>query len=208
MLLSLRGPVENSPDQLGPADWFDVGDTLGLAGPQVGRPPGLASTALVMTANLRLAGMVVISIALGATNIYSKSPAGADSPSGVTVATPAVLAYAADAPDPDVVHTGSDYFAFSTGTRLASYIQVLCNPSGLPATGWVPCPGVPSGASALPAPPTWQSLGTQNAPGVFAWGGAWVMFYTAAMAMGLGAEDTGAVCAVLEKMANNPRRRK
>jgi len=32
--------------------------------------------------------------------------------------------------------------------------------------------------------------------------------YTAAMAMGLGAEDTGAVCAVLEKMANNPRRRK
>jgi putative dehydrogenase len=31
--------------------------------------------------------------------------------------------------------------------------------------------------------------------------------YTAAMAMGLGAEDTGAVCAVLEKMANNPRRR-
>ena len=33
-------------------------------------------------------------------------------------------------------------------------------------------------------------------------------FYTAAMAMGLGAEDTGAVCAVLEKMANYPRRRK
>lgn len=32
-------------------------------------------------------------------------------------------------------------------------------------------------------------------------------FYTAAMAMGLGAEDTGAVCAVLEKMANNPRKR-
>jgi L-threonate 2-dehydrogenase len=32
-------------------------------------------------------------------------------------------------------------------------------------------------------------------------------FYTAAMAMGLGAEDTGSVCAVLEKMANNPRRK-
>jgi 3-hydroxyisobutyrate dehydrogenase-like beta-hydroxyacid dehydrogenase len=31
--------------------------------------------------------------------------------------------------------------------------------------------------------------------------------YTAAMAMGLGAEDTGAVCAVLEKMANHPRKR-
>ena len=30
-------------------------------------------------------------------------------------------------------------------------------------------------------------------------------FYTAAMAMGRGAEDTGVVCAVLEQMANNPR---
>ncbi len=30
--------------------------------------------------------------------------------------------------------------------------------------------------------------------------------YTAAMAMGHGAEDTGVVCAVLERMANNPRR--
>ncbi len=33
-------------------------------------------------------------------------------------------------------------------------------------------------------------------------------FYTAAMAMGHGAEDTGVVCAVLERMANNPRRRR
>jgi len=32
--------------------------------------------------------------------------------------------------------------------------------------------------------------------------------YNAAMAMGLGKEDTGAVCAVLEKLAGNPRRRK
>ena len=32
--------------------------------------------------------------------------------------------------------------------------------------------------------------------------------YNAAMAMGLGKEDTGAVCAVLEEMAGNPRRRK
>jgi L-threonate 2-dehydrogenase len=33
-------------------------------------------------------------------------------------------------------------------------------------------------------------------------------FYTAAMAMGFSREDTGAVCAVLERMANNPRRRR
>jgi 3-hydroxyisobutyrate dehydrogenase-like beta-hydroxyacid dehydrogenase len=32
--------------------------------------------------------------------------------------------------------------------------------------------------------------------------------YNAAMAMGLGKEDTGAVCAVLEQMAGNPRKRK
>jgi L-threonate 2-dehydrogenase len=33
-------------------------------------------------------------------------------------------------------------------------------------------------------------------------------FYTAAMAMGRGAEDTGVVCAVMEKMANHPRRKR
>lgn len=33
-------------------------------------------------------------------------------------------------------------------------------------------------------------------------------FYTAAMAMGLGRQDTGAVCTVLEKMANNPRKKR
>ncbi|MGH9678928.1 MAG: NAD(P)-dependent oxidoreductase [Candidatus Acidiferrales bacterium] len=33
-------------------------------------------------------------------------------------------------------------------------------------------------------------------------------FYTAAMAMGRGAEDTGVVCAVLERMANHSRRKK
>jgi putative dehydrogenase len=33
-------------------------------------------------------------------------------------------------------------------------------------------------------------------------------FYTGAMAMGLGAEDTGAVCAVLERMANHSRRKR
>ena len=33
-------------------------------------------------------------------------------------------------------------------------------------------------------------------------------FYTAAMAMGMGAQDTGVVCAVLEKMANHQRRRR
>jgi putative dehydrogenase len=33
-------------------------------------------------------------------------------------------------------------------------------------------------------------------------------FYTAAMAMGRGAEDTGVVCAVLENMANHPRNQK
>jgi L-threonate 2-dehydrogenase len=32
--------------------------------------------------------------------------------------------------------------------------------------------------------------------------------YTAAMALGRGAEDTGVVCEVLERMANSPRRGK
>ena len=152
----------------------------------------LPPSAHLMTAHNRLARIAVVSFAVGSALAVTPSPVGADATPGVTVTTPASPAYAADAPDPDVVHNGSTYFAFSTGTRLAGYIQVLCNSSGSTADGWALCPGVPFGGSALPSPPAWQALGTQNAPGVYAWGGAWVMFYTAALAGHRG--DTGANC--------------
>ena len=132
------------------------------------------------------------------------SPAGAASvDTGVTVTPTVAPAFAGDAPDPDVVYDPTDgtYFAFSTGTRLASYLQVLCDlPTtglGTPVpgslqTGWTPCPGFPYGASALPDPPAWQQRATQNAPGVYRWHGTWIMFYTAALAGH--PDDSGANC--------------
>jgi hypothetical protein len=145
-----------------------------------------------MTARRPLARLGVASLVCGAALLAAPSAAGADRHTGVTVVAPAAPAYPADAPDPDVVQNGSTYFAFSTGTRLASYLQVLCDSSGSPATGWAPCPGYLVGASALPSPPAWQALGTQNAPGVYQWGGTWILFYTAALAGHRG--DTGANC--------------
>ena len=145
-----------------------------------------------MTTRPLLAHLVVASLACAALVVSSPQPAGADPHTGITVAVTPTPAYAGDAPDPDVVLSGSTYFAFSTGTALAGYLQVLCDGSGSPATGWVPCPGFPFGASALPLPPAWQALGTQNAPGVYQWGGTWIMFYTAARAGHLG--NTGSNC--------------
>ena len=146
----------------------------------------------LMTVRRRLARLAAVSLACGPLLAAWPTPAGGDPRSGVTVTPTSNPAYPADAPDPDVVLNGSTYFAFSTGTSLASYLQVLCNPSGSPASGWVPCPGFPFGASALPAPPSWQALGTQNAPGVYQWQGKWIMFYTAALAGHRG--DTGSNC--------------
>jgi Glycosyl hydrolases family 43 len=124
--------------------------------------------------------------------LASPATAGTDASTGISVAATPTPAFAGDAPDPDVVLAGTTYYAFSTGTSLASYLQVLCNGTGSPASGWAPCEGFPFGASALPSPPSWQALGTQNSPGVFQWNGAWIMFYTAALAGHRG--DTGANC--------------
>ena len=145
-----------------------------------------------MTARRRSAVLAVVSLALCAVVLTDPTTSGAGPPPGVTVSATATPAYRGDAPDPDVVLAGSTYFAFTTGTRLASYLQVLCDSSGSPASGWVPCPGFPFGASALPSPPAWEALGTQNAPGVYDFGGTWIMFYTAARAGHRG--DTGANC--------------
>ena len=192
MLLALLGPVRNALSQLGPVGAYRTGGTLGLAGPHVERRPGLAPPASLMTAHHRLARLVVAICASGLALLVTPSPGGADPSAGITVTTTATPAYPADAPDPDVVHNGSTYFAFSTGTRVAGYLQVLCNSTGSPTSGWARCPGFPFGASALPSPPAWQELGTQNAPGVFTWGGHWILFYTAALAGHQG--DTGANC--------------
>jgi len=131
-------------------------------------------------------------IVLAATVVSTPAIAGADRYSGVTIVPSAAPSFAGDAPDPDVVTDGSTYYAFTTGTQRAGYVQALCNTTGVAPSGWALCPGGASGASALPHPPTWQQLGTQNAPGVYRWQARWVMLYTAALNGHAG--NTGSNC--------------
>jgi Glycosyl hydrolases family 43 len=143
---------------------------------------------------------MVACVALGALLQCVPGRAAAATAGGITVAASSTPAFNGDAPDPDVVYdpgtgSGGTYFAFSTGTSLASYLQVLCDGGstpGAPASGWAPCDGFPFGASALPDPPAWEQLGTQNAPGVYEWHGTWILFYTAAVAGH--ADDSGYNC--------------
>ena len=85
-------------------------------------------------------------------------------------------AYGGDAADPDLLYSGGTYYAFTTGTPLGNHIQALT--SGTPASGWQPYTGG-NGSSALPSPPAWETTNTQTSPGVFFYGGHWVMFYDA-----------------------------
>jgi hypothetical protein len=86
-------------------------------------------------------------------------------------------AFAGDAPDPDVVYSGGTYYAFTTGTVLGNHIQALVSAS--PASGFGSYTGQPYGSTALPAVPGWEKIDTQTSPGVFFYGGHWIMWYDA-----------------------------
>jgi hypothetical protein len=86
-------------------------------------------------------------------------------------------AYAGDAGDPDPLYSNGTYYAFTTGTPAGNFIQALTSTVG-PTSGWQPYTGG-SGSSALPNPPGWETTNTQTSPGVFFYGGHWVMFYDA-----------------------------
>ena len=122
--------------------------------------------------------------------------AGAAVPSGVSVTPSAGPAFGGDAPDPDVVlvrvHVPRLLHRHRARPGTSRSCATPCRRYGSPATGWRPCSGFPDGASALPDPPSWEALGTQNAPGVYHVGRPWIMFYTAAPA-GF-ADDTGHNC--------------
>ena len=98
-------------------------------------------------------------------------------------------AYANDAADPDPLYSGGTYYAFTTGTTLGNYLQALT--STTPSSGWQPYTGG-SGSSALPSPPAWETADTQTSPGVFFYGGRWVMFYDASVSPN--PEDSGHSC--------------
>jgi hypothetical protein len=89
-------------------------------------------------------------------------------------------AYANDAADPDLLYSGGTYYAFTTGTSLGNFLQALTDTTGTPASGWQPFTGG-TGSSALPSPPAWETVNSQTSPGVFFYGGRWVMFYDASV---------------------------
>ena len=100
-------------------------------------------------------------------------------------------AFAADAPDPDIVYADGTLYAFTTGTASGNNLQVLTSRSRDPETGWSPYTGG-FGSTALATPPAWQQAGTQTSPGVVYTGGHWILWYDAARA-GHGV-DTGFTC--------------
>ncbi len=136
---------------------------------------------LMVAAGLAAAGPAVPGSAAGARGIATIDVAASGSP-----------AFDGDAPDPNVVRDGSDYYAFTTGTVLGNHIQALVDTSGSPASGWHSYTGGPYGSTALPVYPSWEAKDTQTSPGVFRWDGKWIMYYDAATVGHLG--DTGFNC--------------
>jgi beta-xylosidase len=81
------------------------------------------------------------------------------------------------APDPDLVRFGATWYTYTTGTTWGNNLGVLT--SSAPNSGWHTTTGKTYGSTALGSIPSWQVPGTQWAPGVYAWGGRYVMFFAA-----------------------------
>jgi putative cell wall-binding protein len=95
-------------------------------------------------------------------------------PTVTAVSTPA---WDDDGPDPDVVRIDGTWWAFTTGTTWGNNLGALT--SGAPNTGWRTVTGRTFGSTALSSVPGWQQPGSQWAPGVFSYGGHYVMWYAA-----------------------------
>jgi putative cell wall-binding protein len=83
------------------------------------------------------------------------------------------------APDPDLVRFGSTWYNYATGSRFGNHISVLTSTNATPEGGWRTTTGRDYGSTALPNPPSWQTVNTQWAPGVMQYRGHYVMFYAA-----------------------------
>jgi hypothetical protein len=126
-----------------------------------------------------VAALLGVTAAVATVTPAGASGTGRSAKGHVSVVVSETPAFNGDAGDPDVVYSGGTYYAFTTGTMLGNFIQVLT--SGSPTTGWGSYNGLTFGSSALPAPPAWQTLNSQTSPGVFFYGGHWVMWYDAAV---------------------------
>ncbi|HUZ10594.1 MAG TPA: family 43 glycosylhydrolase [Acidimicrobiales bacterium] len=134
------------------------------------RRAAVALTALAATV-MALVGLV---------GVTPPSHAGGSVPrADVPVVGASSPAFPGDAPDPDIVRSGSTYYAFTTGTALGNHIQVLVDNSGTPASGFGSYTGQPFGSTALANPPAWETVNSQTSPGVFFYAGHWLMYYDA-----------------------------
>jgi Glycosyl hydrolases family 43 len=134
-------------------------------------------------AALALTSVVIVASA-AATVVAGTSarPAGALALGGMSFQPSSTPAFNQDAPDPDMVLSGSTYYAFTTGTPLGNHLQALVDTSGSPTSGWRSFTGQSFGSSALPVVPAWQQVDTQTSPGVVHWGGHWLLYYDASQA--------------------------
>jgi hypothetical protein len=139
-----------------------------------------------------LAAMVMAAAGVVAGAATGGGSAGAQASGGITIEQSANPAFNGDAPDPDVVRDGSDYYSFTTGTVLGNHLQVLIDTSGSPESGWRSYTGTWYGSTALPVVPDWEQVNTQTSPGVLYWDGTWIMYYDAAQYGHAG--DTGHNC--------------
>jgi hypothetical protein len=125
--------------------------------------------------------IVLASLVAGAAFVAGPlAPARAAEP--VTVNPGYAPAFNYDAPDPHILRVGTKYYAYTTGTTWGNHIGILR--SNDPSTGWQTITGVLMGSSAFAidyahVPAGWQVNDTQIAPGVFRWGGRYVMYYAA-----------------------------
>jgi hypothetical protein len=103
-----------------------------------------------------------------------------------------------DAADPQVVYSNGTYYAFSTGNALGNHIAAVVSSS--PNSGYASSTGHCYGSTALASPSAWEQPNTQTSPGVFFYGGRWIMFYDAAQA-GHGS-DTGFDCLAVATAAS------
>ena len=155
---------------------------------------GIGAMVLTLVASIGLS-LASSSVASAATAHVSLSPAAgpAFNPPNCATGTPAYnFAGSGDAADPQVVYSSGAYYAFTTGNALGNNLAALVSSS--PNSGYAPYTNGTScyGSSALPSPSPWEQPNTQTSPGVFQYGGHWVMFYDAAQA-GHGS-DTGFDC--------------
>ncbi len=161
---------------------------------------------IVLCASVVLTGVVAAPAMQGAAAepahdvTVSHSPAPAFTPpASCSTGSPAYnFPGSGDAADPQVVSSGGEYYAFTTGNALGNNLAALVSSS--PSGGFAPYSGSCFGSSALPSPSAWEAPNTQTSPGVFSYGGHWVMFYDAAQSGH--ASDSGFDCLAVATAAS------